>query len=50
MQFQIMQYKMKRVIINAAVILLTAVLCFSDIAAQNAPAKVVTGIPVNYDE
>lgn len=41
---------MERPVINVAIFLLTAIFCISDLAAQNAPAKIVAGIPVNYDE
>jgi hypothetical protein len=50
MQFQLFLFRKARSVINVTVFLLTAILCISDLAAQNAPAKVVAGIPVNYDE
>ncbi|MCJ7449715.1 MAG: hypothetical protein MUO72_18730 [Bacteroidales bacterium] len=36
--------------LKTAVILLTAIICYSSVSAQNKPNDVVAGIPVNYDE
>lgn len=36
--------------LKVSVIILTANICYSVALSQNPPAKVVAGIPVNYDE
>lgn len=41
---------MSKLFLRGCVILLTATVCYSVAFGQNAPAKVVAGIPVNYDE
>lgn len=41
---------MKSILLRMAVILLTITVCNSVVSAQNPPAAVVAGIPVNYEE